>query len=200
MGRNEEMKIKLQLFGEENGSENEAPENENQEKNNEGEKKPDKSNEKITELEKKINSMSDLIKTLSEVKNETKEDEKNENKKEEKNSKETKLEKRVEELQKIIKATEIKNFAEKELLKEGMGDFTDSLIPLLISSDEEKTKENIKIIKTVIDKSVEKKIEEIKKGKGFQGNSEGAKDDLEKELKSILNIKEENSDLSSFWK
>ena len=188
-------KMNLQLFAEDKNENEDINKDENlkDEDNSENKNNDNKESEKISNLEKQVKSMSDLIQKLS--------TEKNENKNEDKNidNKDNSL-KEIEELKKQIRQSELKRYAEKELIKQEFTEHLDTLLPIVLSKDEETTVKNIEVIKNIVNKQVEKKIENLKKGRGFQGNVDLTADELDKEIDNILNINGSANKFEDFWK
>lgn len=150
----------------------------------------DKSTEQISHLEAKLENISKVLESIQQPK----ESEKPKGKEEKQD-----LESKIKELELKLQSAELRNYTEKELVKEKLSDFSESLLPLVMAGEEKKTSENIKVIKTIIDKTVERRIEEIKKGKSVPGNGDISKDILDKEVEAIF-TKNSGTSLDDFFK
>jgi len=203
----EGMNIDLQLFAEDGGNTQENNDSSNQD-NNEGSKNnqnnqdsnknnvdDNKKEEKITKLEERLEKMSKMLENLTPKKEEKKDESKKKDNKEKSD-----VEKELEKLKNEVKMKDLENMAEKTLVKEGLSDHMDSLLPIVMTDDAEKITENIKTLKTIIEKSAQKKIDDLKKGKGIQGNSDLSKDQIDKEVEMALGGIGDSSNLDDFWK
>ena len=195
MKKEKKFDIDLQMFAENENNEsdnNGGNENKDEKKEFEQQKLFKERENETKELNNKISKLEEIIKSITEKKDETKE---------KKDEKTDETSKRIEELENKLRQKELQIEAEKQLSKNGLSDFADSLIDLVMDNEVSRIEKNIETIKTIIDKGVEKKIEDMKTTKGFKGENKTGETSMDKELKSILSSnKPSKESLDGFWK
>ena len=187
-------KFDLQLFAEsDNGQENAEVQNENAKIDSpENQKSVKEKNEEIEQLKAQISELTSIIEEFkTKRKSENKPDAKSENEDADPISE-------IEKLKAELARKDLIYQTEKMLLKEGFGEFAESLLPIVMKDDTKTTQKNIK---TVIEKLTQAKIADLKKGTGIKGTGVESMDYLENEVEKILNFeKTETVKFEDFWK
>lgn len=190
-------KFDLQLFAEsDSGQENAEVQNENAKIDSpENQKSVKEKNEEIEQLKAQISELTSIIEEFkTKRKSENKPDAKSENEDADPISE-------IEKLKAELARKDLIYQTEKMLLKEGFGEFAESLLPIVMKDDTKTTQKNIKTLKTVIEKLTQAKIADLKKGTGIKGTGVESMDYLENEVEKILNFeKTETVKFEDFWK